>query len=115
MQSASTTGRPVCYYCGPSLTKRANAAVLVRPGCCCCCSWPARDQRADLSRSCAQIGAWQILCAGCPVDEAVRLVNSFGPFAVFRDASNVASDFRLTPEDCLRVRRALTNERATSS
>ena len=30
LQTASTTGKPVCFYCGPSLTKRANAAVLVR-------------------------------------------------------------------------------------
>ena len=51
-----------------------------------------------------QIGAWQILCTGASADDACRLVNAFGPFAVFRDASNVLSDFRLTPEDCLRVR-----------
>ena len=51
-----------------------------------------------------QIGAWQILANGASVDETCKLVNAFGPFAVFRDASNIASDFRLTPEDCLRVR-----------
>ena len=45
-----------------------------------------------------------MLCTGASADEACRLVNSFGPFTVFRDASNVLSDFRLTPEDCLRVR-----------
>ena len=103
LQAATTSGRPVCFYCGPSLTKRANAAVLVRQR-----AWPAlplplRNAGTAQARAAAQIGSWQVLCAGCPVDEAVRLVNSFGPFAVFRDASNVPSDFRLTPEDCLRV------------
>jgi len=62
----------------------------------------AQAQPNFRANACVLIGIYQVMVLGRSAEEAIRLIEGFGPFQPYRDASCGPSSFPLSVQDCIR-------------